>query len=172
MPLVVEAGRSVFWSIRVDSCPFVVRFHEQSAVFAGMIQLSCGAVGRDSGTFMRRERGLGASQGKASLCGRVRRSDWSAGKLALAIRAPGLPLAAIDAADPGDAGEPTGESSRTVSSAGRRQARVRNPNPSRVHGCMPFGYDPNLPCVLARNAAGPAVPDRWSGGCLAARFNP
>ena len=106
VPLVVEAGRSVFWSIRVDSCPFVVRFHEQSAVFAGMIQLSCGAVGRDSGTFMRRERGLGASQGKASLCGRVRRSDWSAGKLALAIRAPGLPLVAINAAGPGDAGEP------------------------------------------------------------------
>ena len=100
MPLVVEAGRSVFWSIRVDSCPFVVRFHEQSAVFAGMIQQSCGGVGRDSGTFMRRERGLGASQGKASLCGRVRRSDWFAGKLALAIRAPVLPLVAIDAAGP------------------------------------------------------------------------
>ena len=33
---------------------------------------------------------------------------------------------------------------------GRGQAGVRYPNPSRVHACMPFGYDPGPPCVLAR----------------------
>ena len=153
VPLVVEAGRSVFWSIRVDSCPFVVRFHEQSAVFAGMIQLSCGAVGRDSGTFMRRERGLGASQGKASLCGRGRRSNWSAGKLALAIKATCVATGCDQCRRSGSSEHGRSEeTSRTVSSSGRRQVKVRNPNPSRVHGCMPFGYDPNQPCVLARNA--------------------
>ena len=153
MPLVVEAGRSVFWSIRVDSCPFVVRFHEQSAVFAGMIQQSCGGVGRDSGTFMRRERGLECQPGQ--------------GKLVRARQAVRLVRRKVGFGDQGtcvatgcDRCRRSGssehgrseETSRTVSSAGRGQARVRNPNPSRVHGCMPFGYDPNLPCVLARNA--------------------
>ena len=36
--LVVEGGPSVFWSIRVYSCPFVVRLHERSAVFPRMIR--------------------------------------------------------------------------------------------------------------------------------------
>ena len=89
VPLVVEAGRSVFWSIRVDSCPFVVRFHEQSTVFAGMIQLSCGAVGRDSGTFMRRERGLECQPRPSGLSGCGRRS-CAFGKVVLTIRTAGF----------------------------------------------------------------------------------
>ena len=36
--LVVEGGPSVFWSIRVYSCPLVVRLHERSAVFPRMIR--------------------------------------------------------------------------------------------------------------------------------------
>ena len=36
--LVVEAGPSVFWSICVYSCPFVVRLHEPSAVFPQVIR--------------------------------------------------------------------------------------------------------------------------------------
>jgi len=49
---------------------------------------------------------------------------------------------------------------------GRRRAGDLYPNPSRVHACMPFGYDPDPPWVLAKNknAAGPAVSGRWSGG--------
>ena len=38
VPLVVEAGPSVFWSICVYSCPFVVRLHQRSAVFPRMIR--------------------------------------------------------------------------------------------------------------------------------------
>ena len=37
-PLVVEEGPSVFWSIRVYSCPFVVHLHERSTVFPRMIR--------------------------------------------------------------------------------------------------------------------------------------
>ena len=37
-PLVVEAGPSVFVSIRVYLCPLVVRLHERSAVFPRMIR--------------------------------------------------------------------------------------------------------------------------------------
>ena len=38
VPLVVEGGPSVFWSICVYSCPLVVRLHERSAVFPRMIR--------------------------------------------------------------------------------------------------------------------------------------
>ena len=37
-PLVVEGGPSVFLSIRVYSCPLVVRLHQRSAVFPRMIR--------------------------------------------------------------------------------------------------------------------------------------
>ena len=37
-PVVVEGGPSVFWSICVYSCPFVVRLHEPSAVFPRVIR--------------------------------------------------------------------------------------------------------------------------------------
>ena len=46
MPLVLEAGPSVFGSICVYSCPFVVRLHERSAVFPRMIR----TAGREHGS--------------------------------------------------------------------------------------------------------------------------
>ena len=50
--LVVEGGPSVFWSIRVYSCPLVVRLHERSAVFPRMIRTAGRAPGsRANGSF-------------------------------------------------------------------------------------------------------------------------
>ena len=58
-PLIVEAGPSVFWSICVYSCPFVVRLHQRSAVFPRMIRTAGWAPGsRANGSFPKGARQL------------------------------------------------------------------------------------------------------------------
>ena len=59
VPLVVEGGPSVFWSIRVYWCPFVVHLHEGSAVFPRMIRTAGRAPGlRANGSFPKGARRL------------------------------------------------------------------------------------------------------------------
>ena len=59
VPLVVEGGPSVFWSIRVYWCPFVVHLHEGSAVFPRMSRTAGRAPGlRANGSFPKGARRL------------------------------------------------------------------------------------------------------------------